>query len=312
MHVHERGLAAVVGEDIRNTIDQGPAASHGPMTDDPAERVSWVRPANFAGWEYLIARQSSHLWTIYHETYTLCACANDGEHWWYRGRMHDMRSPGIMMMEPGELHRTVAVPPVCHFKVAIIPPNQVETAAAEAGLRRAPHLRVAQAEDPILARLIFHLGCIAEGEATTALEVQSLQASMIHRLLGHGEQAPRASAGCFKPRCLARVKDYLNENIDFDVSLDELSRIGGVSRYWLVRNFRRAYGMPPHAFHLQMRVVRARALLRQGMTGVQVAAKLGFTDQAHFIRHFKRIMYATPGDYARGDMLPGPQRGSAV
>jgi AraC-like DNA-binding protein len=68
----------------------------------------------------------------------------------------------------------------------------------------------------------------------------------------------------------------------------------GVSRFVLVRYFRRELGTTPHAWLLQLRVERAR-----GMAATAVAADTGFADQAHFSRVFKRIVGLTPRAYAQ-------------
>ncbi len=57
--------------------------------------------------------------------------------------------------------------------------------------------------------------------------------------------------------------------------------------------------MPPHTYQLQLRMARARRLLQRGMEPGDVAAQLGFTDQSHLTRHFKRLFRLTPGQYAR-------------
>jgi len=50
---------------------------------------------------------------------------------------------------------------------------------------------------------------------------------------------------------------------------------------------------------VHVRVERARRLLQKGTSPAIVAANLGFADQSHFGRHFKRIMHVTPIQYAR-------------
>jgi transcriptional regulator GlxA family with amidase domain len=61
--------------------------------------------------------------------------------------------------------------------------------------------------------------------------------------------------------------------------------------------FKREVGVPPHAYQVQMRVRRARRLMLTGMAPADVAISVGFYDQAHLNRHFKRIVGMTPGDY---------------
>jgi len=271
--------------------------------DDPQERVAWIRPETLGGWEYLIAHRSRHLWAVHHETYTICAAPTfAGQAWKYRGRVHSLPGRGSMLIEPGELHRTLSVPPVAVFKVAIIPPGQVEAAARDLGLNGVPHLRTAHTDDPGLTAAVWRLGLAAERGDCAPLEVETLQARIVRRVLAHAERAPSVGGAANEPRAVARAKSHLHDNLAAPVTLDEVAAAAGLSRFRLVHAFVGAVGLPPHAYHVQIRIERARQLLRNGLSGAQVAVDLGFVDQAHFIRHFKRIMRVTPGEYRRSAM----------
>jgi AraC-like DNA-binding protein len=66
-----------------------------------------------------------------------------------------------------------------------------------------------------------------------------------------------------------------------------------------VHAFTSEAGLSPHAYQVHVRVERARSLLQKGISPAIVATNLGFADQSHFTRHFKRIMHVTPAQYAR-------------
>ncbi|MGH9335698.1 MAG: helix-turn-helix domain-containing protein, partial [Vicinamibacteria bacterium] len=83
------------------------------------------------------------------------------------------------------------------------------------------------------------------------------------------------------------------------VSLALLSGVAGLSSFHLNRAFRLAYGLPPHAFQTQLRVARARKLLREGLPPAAAAAETGFTDQSHLHRHFKRVVGVTPAVFRK-------------
>jgi transcriptional regulator GlxA family with amidase domain len=97
---------------------------------------------------------------------------------------------------------------------------------------------------------------------------------------------------------IERVKAYLQSRLDGFVRLGALCALTGLRPYTLVRAFTNRVGMPPGAYHLQLRVNRAKQLLRQGEPLSFVAAATGFTDQSHLTRHFRRITGVTPGAYA--------------
>jgi AraC-like DNA-binding protein len=75
--------------------------------------------------------------------------------------------------------------------------------------------------------------------------------------------------------------------------------VAGLSRFELIRRFRRQNGLTPHAFQRDLRIERARALLGEGVPGAAVAAACGFADQPHLTRVFKRMVGVAPGAYAR-------------
>jgi AraC-like DNA-binding protein len=99
---------------------------------------------------------------------------------------------------------------------------------------------------------------------------------------------------------VARARDYLAENFESDIGLEELAGVAGLSRAHLIRSFRREFFITPHAFQTDMRVRQARRLLREGGAPSEVAAQCGFADQAHFTRHFKARTGVTPAVFRNG------------
>lgn len=80
-------------------------------------------------------------------------------------------------------------------------------------------------------------------------------------------------------------------------SLQQLAQAAGLSRYQLIRAFRAATGMTPHAYQLNANINRARDSLQEGTALAQLAHELGFADQSHFQRVFKAHAGITPGRY---------------
>jgi transcriptional regulator GlxA family with amidase domain len=71
--------------------------------------------------------------------------------------------------------------------------------------------------------------------------------------------------------------------------------------------FHREVGLPPHAYQIQVRVARARALIATGVPLAEVASMTGFADQSHLTRLFKRIVGVPPGQYAGRGTRPQPR-----
>ncbi len=98
---------------------------------------------------------------------------------------------------------------------------------------------------------------------------------------------------------LRRVMAHLRSHVAAPLDLSALGAVAGLSKYHLVRAFRAAYGLTPHAYHLNLRVNEAKARLARGEDLATVAQECGFCDQGHFTRVFARCVGMTPGAYRR-------------
>ncbi|WP_426808840.1 AraC family ligand binding domain-containing protein [Pseudomonas sp. WOUb67] len=101
------------------------------------------------------------------------------------------------------------------------------------------------------------------------------------------------------PLTAQRARDYLHANLERDIGLEDLAQACGIDRFRLTRAFKAAFGIAPHAYLIQLRLARARRLLAQGQTPAEVAVALGFADQSHLGRWFRRAYRLTPADYRR-------------
>jgi AraC-like DNA-binding protein len=138
--------------------------------------------------------------------------------------------------------------------------------------------------------------CLMSAESLLAR--QQLTASLVDALFAAGF-AHDGEPASGEPPAARRARDYLESAYASNPSLDEVEQQAAVSKFALVRLFRRSFGITPHAFLVQVRVQRARALLASGAAPNQAALQVGFTDQSHFGRHFVRSMGVTPSVYAR-------------
>jgi AraC-like DNA-binding protein len=87
--------------------------------------------------------------------------------------------------------------------------------------------------------------------------------------------------------------------------LADIARECGVSPFQLIRAFHAAFGVPPHAWLMQVRLRRARAMMVHGESITTAAFGCGFVDQSHLTRVFKRYYGMTPGAYLKG-VKPNP------
>jgi AraC-like DNA-binding protein len=149
---------------------------------------------------------------------------------------------------------------------------------------------------------LHHRVSVLRSDAAT-LDKQGVVTELIDALLRAGlVAAPELDAG-LDARAVDRARGLLTSRIADPPSLQELAEAVGANRFVLLRAFRRAVGVPPHAFVLRLRVERARMRLARGADISQTALELGFADQSHLSRVFKQVVGMSPGAYRR-EMRP--------
>lgn len=121
--------------------------------------------------------------------------------------------------------------------------------------------------------------------------------SLVARLIGaHSTSGPRSDRG--PTACIRRARNRIDDDPLAALTLVELAREVGLSRYQLIRGFARELGLTPHAYILQQRIALARRLIRAGCALAEVAVLTGFCDQSHLTRCFVRQFGVTPSRYA--------------
>jgi len=272
-------------------------------TKQGTETILYFRPVALPGAEVLVVEDSSRLWRVYHETYTVGTILDTGAggaEWMYRHKSYLVETGALMLMEPGELHVTTKVLFPASFRVLFMTPSLVERAAKELGMGPStPHLRVAQLYHPMLFRTFARLHACLERESTT-LERQSRLVACLRLLFEQcAETAPTPSPLRHDRPAVQRARAYIRDYCADNITLDDLAAVAGLSQFHLARAFAAKFGLPPHAYQIRVRIERARELLAAGMPPADVAAEMGFSDQSHLTRHFKRILGVTPGQYIR-------------
>jgi len=112
-------------------------------------------------------------------------------------------------------------------------------------------------------------------------------------------QQPTVKGTCsLSPHTLRQVLDYIQENLSRPLTQAEIAAVVHISPYHFARLFRRATGQSPHQYIIAQRVEKAaQLLLTQQFTMTEIALQVGFVDQSHFYRHFKRHWAVTPKQF---------------
>ena len=99
------------------------------------------------------------------------------------------------------------------------------------------------------------------------------------------------------------IKNEIIGNPEMELSVAEMSQKVNISSYHLIRKFSSENGLTPHKFQMQCRIRKAQELLREGYKVIDVAQMVGFSDQSHLDRVFKKQVGITPEEYIKSAIL---------
>ena len=97
---------------------------------------------------------------------------------------------------------------------------------------------------------------------------------------------------------IGKIIEYMRENINRKVTLEELSGIVGLSTFYLSKTFKDTTGYPIIMYFNKMKIDKAKELLIEGNKKVkEVAYELGYTNEFYFSRIFKRMEGLSPTEF---------------
>ncbi|MFC9929887.1 helix-turn-helix domain-containing protein [Streptomyces sp. NPDC127190] len=230
-----------------------------------------------------------------HDEYTVGVCVGGSEVIDYRGG-HIRTGPGtIVVLEPDETH--TGGPGNAGEGYAYRALYAEPSLLSDGTLGGLPHFREPLVHDPELVAAL-RLAHTDLSICPDPLEAESRLPWLLTALAQRHSTARPVLDRVPGAAGLARtVRDRLADELTDPPSLALLAADLGVSRYQLLRAFRTTMGIPPYAWLAQYRVNRARGLLAAGLRPAEVAGLVGFADQAHLTRWFRRVLGATPAAY---------------
>lgn len=157
--------------------------------------------------------------------------------------------------------------------------------------------------------LLYQLGVELTNEMRNANPLSPLYAdALTNRLTLHllrhystGQVVRKLSSRNLTPAQLGKVDEYIHAHLDQKISLADLAACLHLSVPHFERMFRATTHMPPYRYVLELRLERARVLLKKTRLPLaEVALQSGFSSQSHFTVHFTRHVGVSPARFARG------------
>jgi AraC-like DNA-binding protein len=272
----------------------------------------WEHPA-LPGVDLLRARYIRHTFPRHaHDGYVIAAVTGGVEGIGLPYGAELAGAGGVVLINPETPHSAYAGAEEGWAYRVLYPARQVVAAVAAdlSAPRGTPAFDTTVVEDPVTARMIADVHAAAESDNALAADT-SLRLLLARVLARHGAGRVAVRGRSAGQAVAVRARDLLTARLAEPPTLEQLAADFGTSPFALLRAFKPAYGLPPHAWLTGERVKEARRLLDEGVAPATAATTVGFTDQSHLNRHFTRIVGVPPGAYQRErknvqDPLPEP------
>lgn len=263
------------------------------VKQDPESGIETIR-AHFEGHAY-----DPH----WHDSYLIGFTEQGVQQFHCRKELHNSTAGQVFVLEPGEIHDGYApTPGGFTYSMLYLDPQWLER-ELRALFENAPDSCQPSFEktlpcEPGLMPCIVSAVLALQRDELRMVRQASLDA-LLERLSRQLLWRRRDAADPRLPSVAIRARDYLHAHFQQDINLEDLVLACGVDRFRLSRAFKAAFGLAPHAYLVQLRLTQARRLLASGWSPARVAIDLGFADQSHLGRSFRRAYGFTPAIYRR-------------
>jgi AraC-like DNA-binding protein len=272
------------------------------MIEPVQERSDFWRHPRFHDLGLMRARFTRHRYDLHtHPTYVVALITDGCER--IRVGGHSVVAPAgtLAIVNPEQLHDGEAGAEGGWAYLTFYPSVSLLTEIArELGQDRAPQFGHSLVEDGDLARAIAvaHADSMA-GDAVRA--EASMLVALRRLILRHGDwtsrPVPIERSG--SRRRLLLYADVIEGNLVSDLDLERLAQTAGVTRFQVIRDFKKEVGLTPAAFIRNRRLHRAGSLIEQGSALADAALAAGFSDQSHMSRTFRAVHGITPGMFQK-------------
>jgi AraC family transcriptional regulator len=159
-------------------------------------------------------------------------------------------------------------------------------------------------QNPVLWETALKLKALIEaGDGASGAYAEALGAVLAHELMrmnaDAGAARPLALGGLapWQQRVVAR---HIEDHLAAAIPLATLAALARLSPFHFARAFKRSFGRPPHRYHTERRIERAKALLAEpGRSVTEIALELGFSETSSFTAVFRKVMGRTPTAWRR-------------
>ena len=155
--------------------------------------------------------------------------------------------------------------------------------------------------DALIQHLALNLKTALDSDNYDRLYAESLFHTLSMHLLRHyatRQFAFKEYTGGLPPYKLRQAINYINDNLDQKIKLDDVAKLIDISQYYFCHLFKESTGIAPYQYVIKQRIEKARELTKQSKLPLaEIAFECGFSSQSQMTQHFRRSVGVTPKVY---------------
>lgn len=236
------------------------------------------------------------------------------------GIIYDLEPWDLLMISEGEIHRPVIGTALEYERLIVwiheetlnklsLEGDSLNQCFEQVKLDNNHRISSIHQLDPAMKPLLMALMGTTQdkGYGSTPLKQALLVQFMVHinRIMPMRHQASTSNRQPIDPR-IPVVLEYINNNLSEDLSIESLSKVCYLSRYYLMHQFKSQTGFALHQYIQTKRLDLANQLIRQGQSYTESAYAVGFKDYSSFLRAYKKQFKLSPKHYHKKSHFDTP------
>lgn len=217
-------------------------------------------------------------------------------------------TPGEIWMNPPWTPFTHKIEEACFFIILAVEENIMLKSGLLKNLQRGAELQFLNnynVSDPILENFIqiFYQEVLKAGSSGSNFFEELLKLFCNYYIYNYSNLNALLhdhSSGSFKRELMAKVDQFILENLEENITIEELAIELNMSKFHFLREFKRYTGNTPYQYIIDAKMSEAQRLLsNSGQSIAEIALALGFADQSHFSNTFKRVIGISPANFRK-------------
>jgi AraC-like DNA-binding protein len=268
---------------------------------DRRNTTHYWHDGQIAGLSCLCADFTAHDYAPHsHEALVVAVTERGGSEVRSRGEVREATESVLLAFNPDEPHSgRMARSERWRYRGLYLDNAALATVSGALGIDAVPYFtsNVFADRELIAGFLQLHHALQSAGDASLARE--SLISSFGRLFCRHGSDGRRVPLATRDRGAVSIIQAMIAERHREPITLEDMSRLVGLTPFQLIGLFKRNIGLTPHAYLTQVRLRAAIRAMRRGDSLVEAALGSGFYDQSAMTNHFKRAYGITPRQWVR-------------